>query len=75
MQIVEVRADKTGLVDLDGARSDVNLSLVADPAPGDYVIVHAGYAIEKLDATEADERLKLFDELAGLSKGVGGGIA
>ena len=75
MQIVEVRADKTGLVDLDGARSDVNLSLVADPAPGDYVIVHAGYAIEKLDAAEADERLKLFDELAGLSKEVGGGTA
>ena len=75
MQIVEVGADHTGVVDLDGARSKVNLSLVANPVPGDYVIVHAGYAIEKLDAAEADERLRLFEELAGLAKGMGGGVA
>ena len=75
MQIIEVGADNTGVVDLDGARSMVNLSLVANPAPGDYVIVHAGYAIEKLDAAEADERLRLFEELAGLAKGMGGGVA
>ena len=75
MQIIEVDADNVGIVDLDGARSKVNLSLVANPVPGDYIIVHAGYAIEKLDVAEADERLKLFEELAGLAKGMGGGVA
>jgi hydrogenase expression/formation protein HypC len=53
-----------GEVDLDGARQTVDVSLVADPLPGDYVIVHAGYAIEKLDCREADERIALFRDLA-----------
>ena len=67
MKIVEVRPDATGVADLDGARHEVNLSLVNDPRLGEYVIVHAGFAIEKLDETEANERLALFDELARLA--------
>ena len=64
MKIVEVRPDGTGVTDLDGARHDVNLSLVNDPRLDEYVIVHAGFAIEKLDEAEANERLALFAELA-----------
>ena len=65
MKILEIREDGTGLVEMDGARHEANLSLVADPKPGDYVIVHAGFAIEKLDEKQADEQLALFAELAG----------
>ena len=64
MRLTEVRNDSTGVADLDGVRHDVNLSLVADPLVGEYVIVHAGFAIEKLDEQEADARLDLFRELA-----------
>lgn len=64
MKIVEIRDDGTGVVDLDGSRHDANLSLVSDLKPGDYVIVHAGFAIEKLDEKEANEQLALFAELA-----------
>ena len=64
MKLVDVRDDATGVADLDGVRHAVNLSLVADPRTGDYVIVHAGFAIEKLDQAEADSRLTLFEELA-----------
>ena len=64
MKVVEVRPDGSGVADLDGARHEVNLSLVNDPRLGEYVIVHAGFAIEKLDEAEANERLALFDELA-----------
>jgi hydrogenase expression/formation protein HypC len=64
MRIREIREDGMGLGDLDGAEHQVDLSLVAAPRAGDYVIVHAGYAIEKLDRKEADERLTLFRELA-----------
>ena len=53
-----------GIGELDGAEHDVDLSLVPDPRVGEYVIVHAGYAIEKLDQKEADERIALFRELA-----------
>jgi len=64
MKVVEIRDDGTGVVDFDGSRHEANFSLIADPKPGDYVIVHAGFAIEKLDEEEANEQLALFAELA-----------
>ena len=64
MKIVEIRKDGIGVVELDGSRRDANLSLVSDPKLGDYVIVHAGFAIEKLDEKEANEQLALFAEIA-----------
>lgn len=67
MKVVEVDSDGMGVVDLDGLRRKVNLSLLDNPKPGDYVIVHAGFAIEWLDPEEAEARLALFDELARLS--------
>jgi len=64
MKIIQVSGDGWGTVDLDGARYDVNLSLVEEPRVGEYVIVHAGFAIEKLDDAEADARLALFEDMA-----------
>jgi len=66
MQLIDVRNDGSGTGDLDGMRHEVDLSLVDTPAAGDYVIVHAGYAIEKLDEEEANERLRMFEALAAL---------
>jgi hydrogenase expression/formation protein HypC len=64
MKVVELRTDGTGVAELDGTRQEVNLALVEDPHVGEHVIVHAGFAIERLDEREADERLALFAELA-----------
>jgi hydrogenase expression/formation protein HypC len=64
MRITELRDDGRGVAELDGARHTVDLSLLDAPRVGDCVIVHAGYAIERLDEREADARLRLFDELA-----------
>lgn len=47
------------LVDFDSIKRDVNISLV-EARKGDYVIVHAGFAIQKIDQKEAKETLKLF---------------
>jgi hydrogenase expression/formation protein HypC len=63
MKIVAMREPGIGVTDLDGIRQTVNLSLVSEPKLGDYVIVHAGFAIEKLDEEEANERIALFEEL------------
>lgn len=64
MKLVEL-ADRThGVTELNGTRYNVDLSLVTDVAVGDFLIVHAGFAIEKLDREEADERLRLFDGMA-----------
>jgi hydrogenase expression/formation protein HypC len=64
MKILSIRSDGLGVADLDGSQHEVDLSLVDGPRVGDYVIVHAGYAIEKLDQKEADERVSLFEKLA-----------
>ena len=73
MKLVEVTADgQHGVADLDGTRYDVNLDLIESPGVGDFVIVHAGFAIERLDEAEADARLQLFDELGAVQRGGGG---
>jgi hydrogenase expression/formation protein HypC len=64
MRIVEMTGESTAVADLDGSRYAVDLSLVEGASLGDYVIVHAGFAIETLDEEEANERLALFEELA-----------
>lgn len=46
-------------VDFNGMEKDVNIEVV-DVKIGDYVIVHAGFAIQKLDQEEAKETLRLF---------------
>lgn len=46
----------------DGTTREVNVSLV-DVNPGEYVIVHAGFAIQVLDIEEAEKTLQLWEEL------------
>jgi hydrogenase expression/formation protein HypC len=64
MKLVEIRADGKGVAELEGSRHAVDLSLVSGACLGDYVIIHAGFAIEKLDQAEADATLELFAEIA-----------
>uniref|UniRef100_A0A7C2E3T2 HypC/HybG/HupF family hydrogenase formation chaperone n=1 Tax=Ammonifex degensii TaxID=42838 RepID=A0A7C2E3T2_9THEO len=45
-----------------GLRQRISTLLVGEVAVGEYVIVHAGYAIEKVDVAEALERIKLWEE-------------
>ena len=65
-QVVELRPDDNALVDLAGVRKEISLALVEGVAVGDYVIVHVGYALNKLDPDEAEKTLKLFAELGEL---------
>ena len=60
MQIVKILADGKALVKQDELETEVDLSLIQDPNVGDYVIIHAGYAIDSLDLEEAEQRMKLF---------------
>lgn len=52
-------------VDFSGVRRQVSLDLVPDAKKNDYVLVHAGFAIEVLEQKEAEETLKLFAEIYG----------
>ncbi|MCJ7685398.1 MAG: HypC/HybG/HupF family hydrogenase formation chaperone [Desulfobacteraceae bacterium] len=55
--------DKMGTIDMEGTQREVSLLLLEDAKIGDYVIVHAGFAIHKIDETEAKESLKVLREL------------
>jgi len=52
-----------GIVKYDGALREACLSTVSDVAIGDYVMVHAGFALCKMDEEEAIETLRAFDEI------------
>lgn len=57
---------RMGTVDFAGVRQEVCLAYVPEAGPGDYVLVHAGFAIGRLDEDEARETLALLDRLADL---------
>jgi hydrogenase expression/formation protein HypC len=63
MKIKEIKKDNIGVVVAENATYNVNLALVKEPQVGDFVIIHAGFAIEKLDEVEANIRIDLFKEL------------
>ncbi|WP_374319315.1 HypC/HybG/HupF family hydrogenase formation chaperone [Aquabacterium sp.] len=63
-QVVELREADQAVVDLAGVRKEISLALVEDVAVGDYVIVHVGYALNKLDPDEAARTLQLFAEIS-----------
>ena len=56
--------DDWAQIEVGGVHTRVSLALVDDVAVGDYVIVHAGFAISRLDVAEAEKSLALFDEIA-----------
>ncbi len=62
--IVEIEENGLATVDVDGVRRKISLMLIEDPEVGDYVIVHAGFAIHKIDETAAKESLALLREAA-----------
>ena len=67
-QVVELRDGDNAVVDLAGVRKEISLSLVENVAVGNYVIVHVGYALNKLDPEEAAKTLALFAELGQLNE-------
>jgi len=64
-QVREVDADgRMGTVDVLGQVRPVNLSLLEGVAPGEWVLVHTGFAVERMSEGEAAETVRLFEELA-----------
>ncbi len=61
-RIVEMQGE-LAVVDLMGNRRRVDLTLVDGAQTGDYVLVHAGYAIQKIHAEDAEAALRLFGEM------------
>jgi hydrogenase expression/formation protein HypC len=62
-RIEELTTPGNAIVDLGGIRKEISLALVDSVKTGDYVIVHVGYALQKLDQDEAERTLELFAEM------------
>lgn len=69
MQVAEI-LDDTAICEVDGVRREASLMMLDEVSVGDYVLIHAGFAIEKIDPVEAEKTLEIFREVLD----AGGGI-
>jgi hydrogenase expression/formation protein HypC len=67
VKIVSVEGDQAE-TEISGVRRRVSIALTPEAKVGDYVLLHTGYAIGVVDETEAEETLKLLEEIANLSE-------
>jgi hydrogenase expression/formation protein HypC len=63
MRISEITPERNAVPELDGVSRRISVRLLDDVQTGDFVLVHAGYAIEKLDPVKAREQLQIMEEL------------
>lgn len=64
-KITEVKSPYLGRAEAAGVTRDVGLQLIENPAVGDWVLIHAGYAINRIDEDQARETIGLLEELRG----------
>ena len=63
LRITEVNGNEA-LAESMGMRRMIRVDFISDPEPGDYVIVHAGFAIERLPEEQAEKDLNAWSEMA-----------
>lgn len=61
--VTELLPDQMARISLDGVTKTISVALVADVQPGDYVILHVGHALARIDADEAQRTLTLLAEI------------
>ena len=70
MKLVK-RVDALGIVELDGIQREISLMLQPEVSLGDFVLVHAGYAIGVVDADEARATIEMLREMGGFEEALG----
>ena len=68
--VEQLVAEDSAIVNLGGVRKEISLALVENIIVGDYVIVHVGYALQKLDPLEAEQTLIMFNEMSKLTDAI-----
>ncbi|HCI12528.1 MAG TPA: hydrogenase assembly protein HupF [Gallionellaceae bacterium] len=66
-RVVEMLTGDKAVVDIGSVQKEVSLALLDDVGIGDYVIVHVGFALNKLDPEEAERTLALFADIGNLN--------
>jgi len=62
-KILQLLEEEKAVVDMDGVRQNISVALVPEAKPGDFVVVHIGFALSVLDEEEARQSLALFESL------------
>ena len=65
-QVMELLGDGMARIDMGGVSKAISVALVDDVAVGDFVVVHVGYALSRIDAEEAEFTLALLREAAAM---------
>ncbi len=65
---VEKIENETATVSVGGTQYEASLQMLDDVQVGDYILMHTGFAIQKLDPEEAEESLKTFQEFEEMNK-------
>ncbi len=68
-EVAELLSGERAVIRLGGVRKEISVALLEEVAVGDYVIVHVGYALSRLDRDEAERTLRLFAEIETLPRG------
>ncbi|MCL2151217.1 MAG: HypC/HybG/HupF family hydrogenase formation chaperone [Coriobacteriia bacterium] len=68
-RVIAINADRTALIDVSGVQRQVAIDLVPHVQVDDYVLVHAGFAIEVMSAEEAQETMELLQQFPELAEG------
>jgi hydrogenase expression/formation protein HypC len=63
-RVIQIGEQNLGLVELGGVVREASFMLLPDVRLGDYVLLHAGYALQTVDEAEAEETLRLLAEMA-----------
>jgi len=67
MKVLEISPERRAVVEFDGVTSRISVRLLEDCRVGDYVLIHAGYAIERISRADGEENERILKELkAGL---------
>lgn len=62
VKVIDIPTSKTAQVEINGVKLEVSSLLIKDLKVGDYVLIHAGFIIEKLTTEDAEEKMALFAE-------------
>lgn len=68
-EVTKLLPDEMAVASIDGVSKQVSVVLIEDLAVGDYVIIHVGYALTKIDPDEARRTLELMRELSSEGQG------
>ncbi|MBR1141324.1 MULTISPECIES: HypC/HybG/HupF family hydrogenase formation chaperone [Bradyrhizobium] len=66
-EVIKLLADDMAIVSIDGVSKEVSVALIEEIAVGDYVILHVGHALAKIDPEEARETLDLLRQMGAVT--------